>query len=113
MTETAGGYRCMACGLVFDTKDEADRHEEQHPGMVRKSATTGDTATAGEAAGSDRPLRTAWLFSAGDTCSAGRIDVGFEGAIASGAKATRRVAGGLGRYRSTDGIDAFDLSRYP
>jgi hypothetical protein len=45
MTETAGGYRCMACGLVFDTKDEADRHEEQHPGMVRKSATTGDTAT--------------------------------------------------------------------
>ena len=34
----------MACGLVFDSEDEARRHEEQHPGMVRKA--TGDTAAA-------------------------------------------------------------------
>jgi hypothetical protein len=25
----------MAGGLVFDAEDEANRHEEQHPGMVR------------------------------------------------------------------------------
>jgi hypothetical protein len=42
MAATPGSYRCMACGLVFDSEDEAKRHEEQHPGMVRKAA--GDTA---------------------------------------------------------------------
>jgi hypothetical protein len=42
MAATPGSYRCMACGLVFDTEDEAKRHEEQHPGMVRKA--TGETA---------------------------------------------------------------------
>lgn len=31
----------MACGMVFDSEDEAKRHEEQHPGMVRKA--TGET----------------------------------------------------------------------
>jgi hypothetical protein len=44
MTTTPGGYRCMACGLVFDSEDEANRHEEQHPGMVRKA--TGETAAS-------------------------------------------------------------------
>jgi hypothetical protein len=34
----------MACGLVFDSEDEAKRHEEQHPGMVRKA--TGETAAS-------------------------------------------------------------------
>lgn len=42
MSTTPGSYRCMACGLVFDSEDEAKRHEEQHPGMVRK-ATGGTT----------------------------------------------------------------------
>ena len=42
MAATPGSYRCMACGLVFDTEDEAKRHEEQHPGMVRKA--TDETA---------------------------------------------------------------------
>ena len=42
MAATPGSYRCMACGLVFDTEDEAKHHEEQHPGMVRKA--TGETA---------------------------------------------------------------------
>jgi hypothetical protein len=41
MAATPGSYRCMACGLVFDSEDEAKRHEEQHPGMVRKA--TGET----------------------------------------------------------------------
>jgi hypothetical protein len=35
----------MACGLVFDSEDEAKRHEEQqHPGVVRKA--TGETAAS-------------------------------------------------------------------
>jgi rubredoxin len=42
MAASPGSYRCMACGLVFDSEDEAKRHEEQHPGMVRKAA--GETA---------------------------------------------------------------------
>ena len=42
MAASPGSYRCMACGLVFDSEDEAKRHEEQHPGMVRKA--TGETA---------------------------------------------------------------------
>jgi hypothetical protein len=42
MTAAPGSYRCMACGLVFDSEDEAKRHEDQHPGMVRKA--TGETA---------------------------------------------------------------------
>jgi hypothetical protein len=42
MAATPGSYRCMACGLVFDSEDEAKHHEEQHPGMVRKA--TGETA---------------------------------------------------------------------
>lgn len=33
----------MACGLVFDTQDEANRHEDQHPGMIRKASATGET----------------------------------------------------------------------
>lgn len=41
---TPGSYRCMACGLVFDSEDEAKRHEEQHPGMIRKA--TGETASS-------------------------------------------------------------------
>ena len=41
MAASPGSYRCMACGLVFDSEDEAKRHEEQHPGMVRKA--TGET----------------------------------------------------------------------
>ena len=41
MAATPGSYRCMACGLVFDSEDEAKRHEEQHPGMVRRA--TGET----------------------------------------------------------------------
>jgi hypothetical protein len=41
---TPGSYRCMACGLVFDSEDEAKRHEEQHPGMVRKS--TGEATSS-------------------------------------------------------------------
>jgi hypothetical protein len=36
----------MACGLVFDSEDEAKHHEEQHPGMVRKA--TGGTAPPSE-----------------------------------------------------------------
>jgi hypothetical protein len=45
MAGSPGGYRCMACGLIFDTEEEANRHEEQHPGMIRKS-TIGDTTTS-------------------------------------------------------------------
>ncbi len=40
---TPGSYRCMACGLVFDSEDEAKHHkEQQHPDMVLKA--TGETS---------------------------------------------------------------------
>jgi hypothetical protein len=43
-TNTRRLYGCMACGLVFDSEEEVKRHEEQHPGMVRKAiSTAGET----------------------------------------------------------------------
>ena len=39
-----GSYQCMACGMVFDSEDEAKRHEDQHTGMIRKAS--GETSSS-------------------------------------------------------------------
>jgi hypothetical protein len=39
MAKTLGEYSCLVCDLVFETEDQANHHEEQHPRMIRKSAT--------------------------------------------------------------------------
>lgn len=40
-----GNFRCMACGLVFSSEADANSHEEQHPGMVRRAPSPDGQST--------------------------------------------------------------------